>query len=182
MSPPLSRLPTHHDNHFGGSQALSAFHLPPSSLDRPRSRSRSRLYACPRVHSRPRPRPHSCLHLRPCSRHRFFLSVPGTLFSPRYHIIVRQALGLAPKAAGYLQALPPVYRDDAVCRIPGLLLCFFLDVADTRRALSPPCLSILVPVPVSIPIPVPTPGPVLAPVLRSFSRRVYAWVCVCSTQ
>ena len=66
----------------------------------------------------------------PCSRHR---PVPGTRFSPRYHI-VGQAAGLALKAAGHLQAPPPVYRDDNVCgmAVPNLPVCFFPDVADSR--------------------------------------------------
>ena len=91
------------------------------------------------------------------------------LFSPRYHI-VGHAPGRAPEGAGYLQAPPPVYRDDAACAmaVPGLLLCFFPDVADTRdidiSSLSPPFLSILVPVPISAPVPAPAPLPAPVPV------------------
>ena len=111
-SPSLSRLPTHLSYHSVGSRAISPLH--PTLYHRPRSRSRSRScpHPCPRAHSCPRPR--SRPHHRPCSRHCFLFSVPGALFSPRYHI-VGQAPSLAPEAAGYLQALPPVYRDNAAC-------------------------------------------------------------------
>ena len=103
----------------------------PSSLSRPRSCSGSRSHPCPRAHFRPRPR----------SRHRFLPLVPGALFSPRFHMVV-EAPGLAPKAAGYLQAPYPVYREDAACGmvVPGLVLCFIPDMADTKTLLLPPFL------------------------------------------
>ena len=128
--PPFSRLPTHLYHHFEGSQALSTLY--PHLYSRPRSRSplctRAHSHTCPP--SRPRP--------RPCSRHRFPLLVPGATFSTRCHI-VGQLSGLAPEAAGYLQAPPPVYGADATSRmaIPGLLPYLFPDVADTRALLFP---------------------------------------------
>ena len=85
--------------------------------------------------------------------------VPGTLFSPHYHI-VGQAPGLVPKASGYLQAPPPVYRNDAACgmAVPDLLLCLFPNVADIIALL-------LLPFPSSIPSPFPLPSPFASPFL-----------------
>ena len=100
----------------------SPFPLPylPPSLSSCHSRPRSR--------STPRPRPSS----RPCFQSIF----PGALFSSRY-LIVGQAPGHAPDVVGYLQASPPIYRDDAACgmKVPGLLPSFFPDGADTRALL-----------------------------------------------
>ena len=108
---PLSRFP--------GSSPLQ-----PHLYYRPRSRSCSRPHPFSRAHSR------TCLRSRSrprsCSCHRFLFSVPGALFSSRYHI-VRQVPGLAPKAVGYLQGPPSVYRDDGECGrlVSSILLRLF---------------------------------------------------------
>ena len=184
--PPLSRLPTHPFYNFGGFQALSPLHL--HLYSHSRSRSRSCPNPCPCAHSltRPRSRPRS----RPCSRHRFHLLVPGTLFSPRYHT-VGQASGLAPEkllATCRCHLLPTVYSVDDAARgmaVPGLLICVFPDVADTKALLLPPFLlnsrsrsrlrsrpssrsrpcSLLVPTP---PVPLPAPSPLLSPPRLAF--------------
>ena len=138
-SPPLSRLPSHLYYHFVTPQALSPLHpyfySPPRS--RSHSRSRSRLQPYPRARSRTHPL--SCPRPRLCPRHHFPPPVPGTLLSPRYHI-VGQAPSLTPEAAGYLQAPPPVYIDNDACgmAVPGPLLCFFSDVVGTKSLLLPP--------------------------------------------
>ena len=136
--------------HFICSRAISSLH-PPLLLCRlsPRSRPRScfRPYSSPRRCSRSRPRPRSHPNPRPCSRRRFLPPVRGTWFSPRYNI-VGQASCFAPEAAGYLQAPPLVYKDNAACgmTVPDLLLCFFPDVADSRALLPPSTFYITVPV------------------------------------
>ena len=135
-SPTLSRLSTHLFYHFEGSQALSP--LSPQFHSYPGSRSRSCPHLCTRAYSHPRPR--SRPRLRPCYRNRFLPFGPGTLFSPRYHIIGQEP-GLAPEATGcYLQVPPPIYRDDAArgMAVPGLLLCFFPGVAGSNVLLSLP--------------------------------------------
>ena len=71
-------------------------------------------------------------------RHCFLPPVHGALFFPRFHI-VEQSPGLAPEAPDYLQEPRPVYREDAACGtvLPGLVLCFFTAMADTRTLLLP---------------------------------------------
>ena len=84
---------------------LSPLHWFPDSLSPPLSSlfSPSSLSSC-LFPSSFRPRP------RPCFRHHycFLPPVPGTVFSPPYHI-VGQAPGLAPEAANYLEVPLPVY-------------------------------------------------------------------------
>ena len=166
-SPPLSYLSTHLYYYFEGSQTLSP--LLPHLYYRPRPPSRSVPHSCPRAHSRIRPPSRS--RPRPCSRHRFPPPITSGLFFSGYHII-GQALELAPKAAGDLQAQPFVCGDDAArgMAVPGLLLCLFPHVADTKALLLPP-FSLLIPVPFhvshSVPDPTSSPFPVSATALVS---------------
>ena len=85
------------------------------------------LRSSPRSHSSPPPLPSRaplCSRSRrrpsPCSRHRFLALAHHARYSPWYQI-VRQAPGLAPEVSEYLQALSPVYSDDAACEMACLI-------------------------------------------------------------